>query len=101
MELDPAARDKQIPSLSLQLLVENAVKHNVVNRNNPIRIVIRTTEDGYLEVENNLNKKARKSIESTGIGLSNIREKYRLLNHATVTVTETAEHFRVLIPLIV
>ena len=101
MELDPAARDKQIPSLSLQLLVENAVKHNVVNRNNPIRIVIRTTEDGYLEVENNLNKKTRKSIESTGIGLSNIREKYRLLNHATVTVTETAEHFRVLIPLIV
>ena len=101
MELDPAAMDKQIPSLSLQLLVENAVKHNVVSRSNPIRIVIKTTDDGYLVVENNLNKKTRKSIESTGIGLSNIREKYRLLNHPNVSITETAEHFRVVIPLIV
>ena len=57
MEIDPEARDKQIPSLCLQLLVENAVKHNVVSRHNPIRIVIKTTVDGYLAVENNLNKK--------------------------------------------
>ena len=100
MDISPEARDKQIPSLCLQLLVENAVKHNVVSRHNPIRIVIKTTTDGYLTVENNLNKKTRKSIESTGIGLSNIREKYRLLNHSDVSVTETGEQFRVAIPLI-
>jgi len=100
MEIDPEARDKQIPSLCLQLLVENAVKHNVVSRQNPIRIVIKTTDDGYLTVENNLNKKTRKSIESTGIGLANIRVKYRLLNHSDVTITESGEYFRVVIPLI-
>jgi sensor histidine kinase YesM len=100
MEIDPEAMEKQIPSLCLQLLVENAVKHNVVSRHNPIRIVIKTTNDGYLIVENNLNKKIRKSIESTGIGLSNIREKYRLLNRSDVTVTESGEEFRVVIPLI-
>ena len=100
MEIDPEAMEKQIPSLCLQLLVENAVKHNVVSRHNPIRIVIKTTDDGYLTVENNLNKKIRKSIESTGIGLSNIREKYRLLNHSDVTVTDTGEYFRVAIPMI-
>ena len=100
MDIDQEAREKQIPSLCLQLLVENAVKHNVVSRHNPIRIVIKTTDDGYLTVENNLNKKTRKSIESTGIGLSNIREKYRLLNHSDVSVTESGEHFRVAIPLI-
>ena len=100
MEIDPEARDKQIPSLCLQLLVENAVKHNVVSRHNPIRIVIKTPEDGYLTVENNLNKKTRTSIESTGIGLSNIREKYRLLHHSDVSVTESGGYFRVAIPLI-
>ena len=100
MEIDPEAREKQIPSLCLQLLVENAVKHNVVSRHNPIRIVIKTTDDGYLTVENNLNKKTRKSIESTGIGLANIRVKYRLLNHSDVTITESGEYFRVVIPLI-
>jgi LytS/YehU family sensor histidine kinase len=100
MEIDPEAREKQIPSLCLQLLVENAVKHNVVSRHNPIRIVIKTTDDGYLTVENNLNKKTRTSIESTGIGLANIREKYRLLNRSDVTITDSGEHFRVIIPLI-
>lgn len=100
MGIDPEAMDKHIPSLCLQLLVENAVKHNVVSRHNPIRIVIKTTDDGYLTVENNLNKKTRKSIESTGIGLSNIREKYRLLNRSDVSVTDTGEHFKVAIPLI-
>jgi two-component system LytT family sensor kinase len=100
MEIHPDAKEKLIPSLCLQLLVENAVKHNVVSRHNPIRIVIKTTDDGYLSVENNLNKKTRTSIESTGIGLVNIREKYRLLNHADVSVTESGEHFRVAIPLI-
>lgn len=100
MEIDPAAMDKQIPSLCLQLLVENAVKHNVVSRHHPIRIVIKTTDDGYLAVENNLNKKTRRSIESTGIGLANIREKYRLLNHSDVTITDSGEHFKVVIPLI-
>lgn len=100
MHIAPDARDKQIPSLCLQLLVENAVKHNVVSRHQPIHIVIKTTDDGYLIVENNLNKKARKSIESTGIGLSNIRDKYKLLNRSDVTVTETEEKFTVTLPLI-
>lgn len=100
IKIDDTAMEKQIPSLSLQLLVENAVKHNVVSRSNPIRIVINTSADGYLTVENNLNKKMRKSIESTGIGLANIREKYRLLNRTDVSVTELDEHFRVVIPLI-
>src|SRR5688500_490075 len=100
MKIDTATINMHMPSLSLQLLVENAIKHNVVSRSNPIRIVIKTTDDGYLVVENNLNKKTRNSIDSTGIGLANIREKYRLLNYSNVSITETAEHFRVVLPLI-
>jgi len=100
MQLDPSIKDKEIPSLSLQLLVENAVKHNIISKSHPVNVVIRNTEDGYLTVVNNLNKKARGIMESTGIGLSNIREKYRLLNRTDVQIEETADQFVVTLPLI-
>lgn len=98
--IDPSVKDREIPSLSLQLLVENAVKHNIITKQQPVKVEIRSTPEGYITVENNLNKKTRMSIESTGIGLSNIREKYRLLNYHDITVEETSEKFSVTIPLI-
>ncbi|MBK9981792.1 MAG: histidine kinase [Saprospiraceae bacterium] len=98
--IDPALKDKAIPSLSLQLLVENAVKHNIVSKQQPVHVIIRSTSDGYLTVENNLRKKTRIAVESTGIGLSNIREKYRLLQRNDVTIEETENQFKVTIPLI-
>lgn len=100
MDISSDAREKQIPSLCLQLLVENAVKHNVLSKSNPIAIMIKTTDDGYLIVENNLNKKTRTSIDSTGVGLSNIRDKYKLLHRSDVTIMETSGNFQVSIPLI-
>lgn len=100
LQIDPAYREKEIPSLSLQLLVENAVKHNVISKQEPIRVIIRSTPEGYLEVANNLRKKTRSSVESTGIGLSNIREKYRLLGRDDVHVEEGEDVFRVIIPMI-
>jgi sensor histidine kinase YesM len=100
MMIDQAFKDREIPSLSLQLLVENAVKHNIINKQQPVRVEIRSTPDGYLIVENNLQKKIRVAAESTGLGLANIREKYRLLHREDVTVTESADRFKVKIPLI-
>jgi sensor histidine kinase YesM len=100
IQIDPAARDKEIPSLSLQLLVENAVKHNIISKHQPVQVLISSTPPGYLTVENNLRKKNKSSVESTGIGLANIREKYRLLNRSDVTIAETADQFKVTIPLI-
>ena len=100
LRIDPIYKDKGLPSLSLQLLVENAVKHNIINKQQPVHVVIRSTGDGYLTVENNLNKKIKGSIDSTGIGLVNIREKYKLLNRTDVTVEETGDQFRVSIPLV-
>jgi sensor histidine kinase YesM len=99
MEIDPAYKDRQIPSLSLQLLVENAVKHNVVSRQQPVQVLIRSTKDGYLSVENKMNKKTN-VVDSTGIGLSNIRRKYGLLNHDDIFVEEKDGYFKVSIPLI-
>ncbi len=100
MQIDPRVRDRHIPSLTLQLLVENAVKHNVVSRTTPVRVIIRSTPDGYLVVENNLNKKAGRIGESTGIGLSNIREKYRLLHREDLLMGENEGKFVVRIPVL-
>jgi two-component system, LytTR family, sensor kinase len=100
IQIDPAFKDKEIPSLSLQLLVENAVKHNIISKQQPVHVVISSTPSGYLTVINNIRKKTKSAVESTGIGLANIRDKYRLLNRHDVTVEETGDHFKVSLPLL-
>ncbi|MEQ1624995.1 MAG: histidine kinase [Sediminibacterium sp.] len=89
--------DKVVP-LSLQLLMENAIKHNIVSQDRPLHILV-TVKDGKLMVSNNLQKK-NQLIESTGIGLTNIRNRYKMLTNQTVEVIELAESFSVSIPLI-
>ena len=100
VNVDPVYKDREIPSLTLQLLVENAVKHNVLSKQHPVLVEIFSTPEGYLVVNNNLHKKTRIMNESTGIGLVNIREKYRLLNRPDVKIEESPENFTVSIPLI-
>jgi sensor histidine kinase YesM len=90
--------DKKIVPLSLQLLMENAIKHNIVSSGRPLQINI-FTENGSLVMDNNLQMKNQIS-ESTGIGLDNIRNRYKLLGDKQVKVTETATNFTVSIPLI-
>ncbi|MBC8046966.1 MAG: histidine kinase [Fimbriimonadaceae bacterium] len=99
VDVNAAYKEYVLPSLSLQLLVENAVKHNIISKQDPIQINISTNGKGYLTVENNLNKKLSKG-ESTGIGLANIREKYKLLNRNDVVVKEEKDKFVVSLPLI-
>ncbi len=90
--------NKHIVPLSLQLLMENAIKHNIVSADKPLHIHI-FAENGSLVVNNNLQMKKQIS-ESTGIGLDNIRNRYKLLGDKEVRVTETATNFTVSIPLI-
>jgi len=90
--------DKKIVPLSLQILMENAIKHNIVSSSRPLKINI-FTENGSLVMDNNLQMKHQVS-ESTGIGLDNIRNRYKLLSQKEVKVTETGSNFTVSIPLI-
>jgi len=93
-------KDKEIPTLSLQLLVENAVKHNVVSKEKPLEVKIDTTSDGFLRVSNPLQLKTRSVIDSTGFGLSNICEKYKLLNREDVSITSVDNQFVIKIPML-
>ena len=92
---NPEAR---IVPLSLQLLLENAVKHNVVTSARPLRITVKE-EDGYVVVTNNLQPKqvVKRSI---GVGLQNIRQRYGLLTERQVEIGEADEHFRVALPIL-
>lgn len=89
---------KEIVPLSLQLLMENAIKHNIVSADKPLQINV-YYENGNLVVDNNLQMKKQVS-ESTGIGLDNIRNRYKLISDKPVKVTATGSNFTVSIPLI-
>lgn len=90
--------NKKIVPLSLQLLMENAIKHNIVSADKPLHIDV-FTENGSLVVSNNLQIK-NQITESTGIGLDNIRNRYKLLSEKPVKVTANNTNFTVSIPLI-
>jgi hypothetical protein len=90
---------RELPPLSLQLLVENAVKHNLVHKTTPLYIEVRSTGE-MLTVRNNLQKKARKQVISHGIGLTNISEKYRLMRNMAISVNEESGYFSVSLPLL-
>jgi hypothetical protein len=89
---------KKIVPLSLQLLMENAIKHNIVSSEKPLTIDVYAV-NGTLVVSNTLQKK-NQVFESTGIGLDNIRNRYKLLGDKVVGVTESSTSFTVSIPLI-
>ena len=84
---------KHVPALSLQILVENAIKHNVISKDRPLNIRISKLED-FVQVENNKQIKQTLSV-STGIGLQNIIDRYQLLNTPTVEVIDGPKSFRV------
>jgi hypothetical protein len=95
----PHCMDYFLPPLTLQMLVENAVKHNNVSKDSPLKIVISSTKNGWLSVSNNLQKKLG-TVDSTGIGLENIQEKYKLLGLPGVQLMDTGSVFTAMIPLV-
>lgn len=90
--------DAKIVPLSLQLLLENAVKHNVVTSSRPLHI--RVFEDkGMLVVSNNLQEK-QVVKKSSGVGLQNITQRYRILTDREMIINKTAEDFSVSLPML-
>ena len=87
-----------IPPLTLQILVENAVKHNVISRKRPLEVEIRLDEPGKLAITNNLQPKTRQE-PSTKFGLEGLRKRYELLGGGRVRIEQTVSHFRVIVPL--
>lgn len=88
-----------IPPLTIQLLVENAVKHNIVSASKPLRVNIFSDDKENLLVENNLQRKTSPVI-SHKKGLTNIVAKYIYLKKPPVVIEDSGNYFRVTVPLI-
>ena len=87
-----------IAPLTIQMLVENAVKHNVISRDAPLRICLHR-EQHYFEVSNTLQAKTSPE-ESTGFGLAAIQRRYRLLAGKSVEIETTSDKFSARIPIL-
>jgi len=104
---DERLTDRIVP-LALQMLVENAVKHNVISTQRPLTIDV-LTERGRILVQNNLQRRnqfsqlpppADPESDSTGLGLTNIRNRYQLIDGQPIDVIITTQSFVVSLPLL-
>ncbi|MEC4049888.1 histidine kinase [Flavobacterium sp. SUN046] len=91
------AEAKVVP-LSLQLLLENTIKHNIVSEQKPLHIKI-FIKDNFLVVQNALQKKENLQ-DRRGVGLQNIVSRYAILTQRKVVIEETATHFSVYLPIL-
>ena len=91
--------DKAIPPLAIQMLIENAIKHNMANEDKPVTIKL-YSQDSSLVVENNLQKKKYAIQEREGSGLQNIKTRYQFFSDKEMVVLESADTFKVILPLL-
>jgi hypothetical protein len=96
--LSSQTQQVMIPPCSLQVLVENAIKHNEFTEEIPLHIKVSANEN-FLYVSNNFKPKSY-AVNSTGIGLKNLNARYRILFRKDIRIERTRENFTVKLPLI-
>ena len=99
IEVSEATLKKGIPPITLQLLIENAIKHNTASRSKPLQITIGMEGDDRLKVTNTLQR-LNYNIPSTCLGIKNIHSRYLLLSDHDVDIQETSDQFIVKLPLL-
>lgn len=98
-KIDKKYDDYFIVPLSLQTMVENAIKHNVITKKQPLTITISTSDADMITVSNPIQQK-KETAEGEGIGLTNLAERYRLMWNKEISITHTNNTFTVDVPLI-
>ena len=98
VKIDVQAKNYKVIPLSVQMLVENAIKHNEISDRNPMQISIFTTDNQFLVVENKLRKKS--GTEGSGSGIQNISDRYKFFTDKQVEIAVNTERFRISIPLL-
>jgi len=91
--------DRHIPPLTVQLLIENAVKHNVFSKKDPLKVKLFVDKEDYFNIVNNLQKR-EVGMGSTAVGLQNIIDRFRQLTHRMPEFGEQGDQFIARIPLL-
>lgn len=99
ISVEKSLESYQIPPMSVQMLIENAVKHNEISNRKPLTIHIFTDRDGWINVSNKIQPKLTKDV-CTGIGLANLSKRYHLLLKQEIQILNETDEFCVRIPLI-
>jgi sensor histidine kinase YesM len=99
VNISPSYLLHRVPPMALQILIENAVKHNIASQSKPLHIRIFANEAAGLIVENNLQKRNNPE-PSTGVGLQNLNLRCKYLSNHHLTIQQTQTSFSVTIPLI-
>lgn len=99
VNVSDADRRKGIPPVTLQLLLENAIKHNMSTLKQPLYISITSADTDRIIVKNNLQR-INIDYKSTGLGLKNVQERYQLLEGKAPEIIETPTSFEVILPLL-
>lgn len=97
IDIDESYASYQIPVLTLQLLIENAVKHNEISADKPLNVKV-FVENDRLIVENKMQPRTT-FVDSTGQGLVNIEKRYQLLKGKSIHISNENDIFRVQLPL--
>ncbi len=97
ININPEYMYRKIPPLSLQLLIENAIKHNIATKDEPLIISIETQEE-HIEIKNNIQPK--ENSYSTSKGLKNLVSRYRFLTDRELSIKQDEKNFKVELPLL-
>ncbi|MFY0591693.1 sensor histidine kinase [Roseivirga sp.] len=99
IDIEGKSQKYYLPPLTLQMLIENAIKHNMISEVRPLKIHI-SCQNGYLTIKNNLREKRVETRNSGKTGLDNIKKRYSYFTDKEVQVYKNPDNFIVKIPLI-
>jgi LytS/YehU family sensor histidine kinase len=97
--VDDAVLTKTMPPFSMQIILENILFSNALDRNDPLVIRISSFEDKYLSVTNSVHKKSSTQTEVADSAMDNLQRKYEILNEGRILIKETTEERVLLVPL--
>ena len=99
IDMESFSPHENIPPVTLQMLIENCIKHNEISKQKRLKITIERKE-GVVSVENNINPINAAKQDSSGLGLSNIISRYEMLSDKKVEVFSSADSFKVVVPIL-
>jgi len=99
IDIDTKDQVKYLPPLTLQMLIENAIKHNVISEVRPLKIHI-SSQNGFVSVKNNLQQKKIEARNHSNTGIDNIKKRYAYFTNKEVQVFKNPDNFIIKIPLV-